>query len=107
MTGIDSMPYGYRPSASYFGTNVLPPPIYPAYQGEAFQNYPLRFQITNENTMWFVGGLAAAFLFSKFIKGGMIGKVGYYGSLAAAGLAVTDFVGILPISTVKSLIPSF
>lgn len=109
MTGIDSMPYGYKPSASYFGTNVIPPPSFYesyAYQTRAY-NYPLKFKITGENSTWFVGGLAAAFLFSKLIKGGIIGKVGYYAGLGAAGLAVTDFIGILPINTVKSLIPSF
>ena len=95
--------YGYKPAASYFGENLPSPPI--IYNHEIISNNPLQFKVTQENTMWAIGGLAAAFLFSKFLKIGILSKVGYYAGLAAAGLAVTDFVGIFPISKAKSLVP--
>lgn len=102
---VETQYYGYKPSASYLGTNILPPPQY-AYNTDAY-NYPLSFKVTNENMMWGLGGLAAAFVFSKLIKGGIIGKAGYYAGVGAAGLALLDYLGIFPISKVKGMIPSF
>lgn len=97
--------YGYKPAASYLANA---PPIAPPnviYNHEIISNYPLKFKVTQENTMWLVGGLAAAFLFNKFLKLGIFSKVGYYAGLAAAGLAVTDFIGIFSISQAKSIVP--
>lgn len=101
---VENTPYGYSPSpvTSYAAAaNDIPPPVAPP----PISSYPLKFQITNENMMWLIGGMASAFAFSKFIKAGIFSKIGYYAGLGAVGLAVSDFIGIFSINDLKRMLP--